>query len=279
MAPGGGERPPRSAQGDVEELVGEGLVSYAAGQRSPAALALLSGIACLGTPRQAMQAEAAALALIERGVVVPPWAEHVGAVTAGDCYVNSDLFGDRDEVVCVYSYAGEDPHALVMVVDYNAAGMLRDGWVTSQVDRLLERCRAASDVAGGQPARVSFSQVEAPQARRLLETALAVTESAEGPQPSESFASYHAFIRSRIRTLPPARTGHGAANGGAAAAARPRGATGTARAGAGDRAAARLDPGPPGHAGGRVPGLGRGGGPLGHPGGQPLRGPHHRLRL
>ncbi len=210
-----GERPPRSAQGDVEELVGEGLVSYAAGQRSPAALALLSGIACLGTPRQAMQAEAAALALIERGVVVPPWAEHVGAVTAGDCYVNSDLFGDRDEVVCVYSYAGEDPHALVMVVDYNAAGMLRDGWVTSQVDRLLERCRAASDVDGGQPARVSFSQVEAPQARRLLETALAVTESAKGPQPSESFASYHAFIRSRIRTLPPARTGHGAASGGA----------------------------------------------------------------
>lgn len=208
-----GEHPPRSAQGDVEELVGEGLVSYAAAQRSPAALALLSGIACLGTPRQAMQAEAAALALIERGVVRPPWAEHVGAVTAGDCYVNSDLFGDRDEVVCVYSYAGEDPHALVMVVDYNGAGMLRDGWVTSQVDRLLGRCRAASAGDGGQPARVSFSEVEAPQARRLLETALAVTEAAKGPPPSESFASYHAFIRSRIRTLPPARGGHPAAGG------------------------------------------------------------------
>ncbi|MGP8000330.1 MAG: hypothetical protein ACLPKI_23875 [Streptosporangiaceae bacterium] len=206
-----GERPPRSTRGDVEELVGEGLVGYAAQQRSPAALALLSGIACLGTSRQAMQAEAAALALIERGVVRPPWAEHVGAVTAGDCYVNSDLFGDRDEVVCVYSYAGEDPHALVMVVDYNAAGMLRDGWVTSQVDKLLARCRAASAGADGQPARVSFSQVEAPQARRLLETALAVTEAAKGPPPSESFASYHAFIRSRIRTLPPARAGQAGA--------------------------------------------------------------------
>ena len=55
---------------------------------------------------------------------------------------------------------------------------------------------------------MSFSQVEAPQARRLLETALAVTEAAKGPAPSESFASYHAFIRSRIRTLPPARAGH-----------------------------------------------------------------------
>ena len=127
-----GERTPRSSPGDVEELVGEGLVSYAAQQRSPAALALLSGIACLGTSRQAMQAETAALALISRDVVRPPWAEHVGAVTAGECYVNSDAFGDRDEVVCVYSYAGEEPHALVMVVDYNAGGMLRDGWVTSR---------------------------------------------------------------------------------------------------------------------------------------------------
>ena len=202
-----GERPPRSTRGDVEELVGEGLVGYAAQQHSPASLALLSGIACLGTPRQAMQAEAAALALIERGVVRPSWAEHVGMVTAGDCYLNSDMFGDRDEVVCVFSYAGEEPHALVMVVDYNAGGMLRDGWVTSQVDRLLERCRAASPDAAGPPSRATFSQVESPQARRLLETALAVTEAGSGPPPSDSFASYHAFIRARIRTLPPARPG------------------------------------------------------------------------
>ncbi len=208
-----GERSPRSSAGDVEELVGEGLVSYAAQQRSPASLALLSGIACLGTPRQAMQAEAAALAQIEGGVVRPSWAEHVGMVTAGDCYVNSDMFGDRDEVVCVFSYAGEEPHALVMVVDYNAGGMLRDGWVTSQVDRLLERCQAAGSAGAGPPTRVTFSQVESPQARRLLETALAVTEAGSGPPPSESFASYHAFIRARIRTLPPARPGPAARNG------------------------------------------------------------------
>jgi len=208
-----GERPPRDSRGDVEELVGEGLVSYAAQQRSPAALALLSGIACLGTPRQAMQAETGALALMEHGVVRPPWAEHVGAVTAGECYVNSDAFGDRDEVVCVYSYAGEESHALVMVVDYNAGGMLRDGWVTSQVDRLLERCRSAGEGDRGRPARATFSQVEASQARRLLETSLAVTEAGQGTPPSDSFASYHAFIRARIRTLPPARPGYGSRNG------------------------------------------------------------------
>ena len=74
-------RPPLAGRwrgATVEQLVGEGLVDYAAGQRSPAALALLSGIACLGTPRQAAKAERAALDLISGGVPCPGWAEHLG---------------------------------------------------------------------------------------------------------------------------------------------------------------------------------------------------------
>jgi hypothetical protein len=191
----------------VEQLVGEGLVDYAAGQRSPAALALLSGIACLGTPRQAAKAERAALDLIEAGVPCPGWAEHLGAVMPGECYVNPDLLGDQDEVISVFSYDGEEPHALVAVVDYNAEGMLRDGWVTSRVDKLLEHCREASSqrAAAAPEGKQAFRQLEAGQARHMLETALAVTDAATDPPVSESFASYHAFIRARIRALPPYR--------------------------------------------------------------------------
>ncbi|HUC23704.1 MAG TPA: hypothetical protein VMA73_13425 [Streptosporangiaceae bacterium] len=182
---------------EIEELVGEGLVGYAAEQGSPAALALLSGIACLGTSRQAVQAERAALRLMDQGVARPAWAEHVGAVEAAECYVNSDLFGDRDEVVCVFSYAGQEQHALVVIVDYNAGGLARDGWVTSQVGKLLDYCRDAENT--GQ----SFSQVDPPLARKILATALAATENATDPPVSASFPSYHAFIRARVRTLPP----------------------------------------------------------------------------
>jgi len=191
----------------VEQLVGEGLVDYAAGQRSPAALALLTGIACLGTPRQAAKAERAALDLLESGVHCPGWAEHLGAVTSGDCYVNPDVLGDQDEVICVFSYDGEEPHALVAVVDYNADGMLRDGWVTSRVDKLLDHCREASSqrTAAGPEGKHAFRQVEAGQARHMLETALHVTDAATDPAVSESFPSYHAFIRARIRALPPYR--------------------------------------------------------------------------
>ncbi len=245
-----GAKPARRRQADIEELVGEGLVAYAAQQGSPAALALLSGIACLGTARQAARAEQAALALMERGVARPRWAEHVGAVAAADCYVNSDAFGDRDEVVCVFSYAGEEPHALVVIVDYNAGGMARDGWVTSQVSKLLDLCketggqpagdaggpaRGASGPAGSasgpagspgkpaadRPGQPSFAPLDPPLARRLLESALAVTDAASDPPVSASFPSYHAFIRARVRTLPPARGGvpwpPGGSGGGVAA--------------------------------------------------------------
>ena len=198
-----GERGPGSPAGsvDLDELIGEGLVEYAGGHRTPASLALLSGIACLGTPRQAAQAEDAALRLIERGIPRPGWAEHVGAVVAGDCHLNSDSFGDRDEAVCLFSYAGEEPHALVLVVDYNAHGMLSDGWVTSQVDTLLARCTAGA--ADGSPGRGAFRPVAGSQARLLLENALGATHDMTEPKVSKSFPSYHAFIRSRIRALPP----------------------------------------------------------------------------
>ena len=194
-----GQRGENARGADVERLVGEGLVDYAARRSSPAALALLSGIACLGTPRQASKAEQAALELMERGVRSPNWAQHLGAVTGSDCYVNSDAYGDTDEVVCIFSYGGTEPHALVTVVDYNAGGMIRDGWVTSQVTKLLELCRKPD----GEGDRNGFKPLDAPVARRMLEAALAETDAAANPPVSESFPSYHAFIRARIRALPP----------------------------------------------------------------------------
>jgi hypothetical protein len=205
----GGRRGARR-RADIEEIVGEGLVGYAASQGSPAALALLSGIACLGTPRQAVQAEQAALTLMDRGVARPAWAEHVGAVEAAECYVNSDAYGDRDEVVCIFSYAGQEQHALVVIVDYNAGGLTRDGWVTSQVGKLLDYCRDSSGSGS------TFTQIDPPQARRILAAGLATTEAAADPAVSSSFPSYHALIRARIRTLPPAlpagAQGHGPAS-------------------------------------------------------------------
>jgi hypothetical protein len=187
----------------IEQLIGEGLVEYAAQQRSPAALALLSGIACLGTSRQAAAAEQAAITLIDAGVRTPKWAEHLGAVSSAECYVNPDAWGDQDEVICVFSYAGEEPHALVSVIDYNSAGMIRDGWVSSQVSKLLDHCRRPAAFRVSSRPEDGFRQIEPSQARKMLEAALAATDGAEDPPVSDTFAARHAFIRARIRALPP----------------------------------------------------------------------------
>src|SRR5262249_564774 len=65
-------------------------------------------------------------------------------------------------------------------------------------------CREASSQRGAE-GRHAFRQVDAGQARHMLETALTMTDSVADPSVSESFASYHAFIRARIRALPPYR--------------------------------------------------------------------------
>ena len=187
----------------IEQLIGEGLVEYAAQQRSPAALALLSGIACLGTLAPGGRGRAGGHHADRRRGAHPRWAEHLGAVSSAECYVNPDAWGDQDEVICVFSYAGEEPHALVSVIDYNLAGMLRDGWVSSQVDKLLDHCRRPSVTRVSSRPEDGFRQIDPPQARKMLQAALTATDAAEDPAVSDSFAARHAFIRARIRALPP----------------------------------------------------------------------------
>ncbi|MEV4087694.1 hypothetical protein AB0J43_46270, partial [Nonomuraea fuscirosea] len=60
--------------GDVEQVLGEGLVDYAAKAGTPASLTLLICLAYLGNARQGAKAEGAALAMMESGVARPGWA-------------------------------------------------------------------------------------------------------------------------------------------------------------------------------------------------------------
>ena len=189
----------RLVHDDVEEVVGEALVAHAAGARTPAALALLTGIAYLGTPRQAAKAEQAALRRMEAGVARPGWAGRVGKVVPEECYVSRDVYGDQDSIVCTYTYAGEEQHALVVVVDHNERGMVVDAWVSSQVEKLLGYCRKEAE---DNPLML-FAPLPGGRARAMLEKALAVTDDIEEPPVKDTFGSYPAFVRARIRALPP----------------------------------------------------------------------------
>jgi hypothetical protein len=77
------------------------------------------------------------------------------------------------------------------------------------VDKLLDHCQQVSAARKGARPEEGFREVDPPQARKMLEAALAATDDAEDPLVSDSFAAKHAFIRSRIRALSPS-AGRGA---------------------------------------------------------------------
>ncbi|WP_246510774.1 hypothetical protein [Nonomuraea endophytica] len=221
--------------GDVEQVLGEGLVDYAAKAGTPASLTLLICLAYLGTARQGAKAEGAALAMMEGGVARPGWADRVGAVKPTGCYVSRDAYGDQDTVICTFAYRwGEatadrpqDRHALVLVVDHNMNGMARDAWVSSHVEKLLDQARTEAEA----DPMLLFEEIEPQQARALLESAMKATIGAQEldgrergtsqraakrarpsntvpktpPPVSDSYSAYHAFARSRLKALPPGR--------------------------------------------------------------------------
>ncbi|MQA88516.1 MAG: hypothetical protein GEV03_28865 [Streptosporangiales bacterium] len=193
----------RLSDADVEEVLGEALVDHAAQANTPAALALLTGIAYLGTHGQSAKAEQAALALIDQGVARPRWADQVGAVAADDCWTSKDVYGDQETAICTFSYRGEERHALVALVDYNLGGMMKDAWVSSEVDKLLEYCRQE---ARDNPL-MRLESLRPSRARAILQAALDETDAADHPPVNESFGSYHAFVRARVRALRPGRAG------------------------------------------------------------------------
>ncbi|TYB38837.1 hypothetical protein FXF69_40895 [Actinomadura chibensis] len=211
----------RLPDGDVEEVIGEPLIDYARDAGTPAALALLIGMAYMGTPRQAAKAEGAALELMENGVARPGWADRVGMVAPEECYVSRDVYGDQDSVVCTYTYGGAERHALVILVDRNkggalppagdpfapaarpgrrpSVGMVRDAWVSSRVDTLLEHCRRE----GRENPLMRFEEYDPRDAKALLQSALDLTDDTDDPPVNENFGSYHAFVRARVDILPP----------------------------------------------------------------------------
>jgi hypothetical protein len=211
----------RVPDGDVEEVIGEALVDHAGSAGTPAALALLTGIAYMGTSRQAAKAERAALELMAAGVARPGWADRVGMVEPESCFVSRDVYGDQDSVICTYTYGGTERHAMVILVDRNkagavqpstgpfasaaharrtpASGMVRDAWVSSKVETLLDHCRTE----GRDNPLMRFEQLDPRDTKALLQSALDLTDDTDEPPVNEKFGSYHAFVRARVDILPP----------------------------------------------------------------------------
>ncbi|ASU83117.1 hypothetical protein CDO52_10280 [Nocardiopsis gilva YIM 90087] len=214
---------------DVDRRLGEGLVAHAASSGTAAGLALLSGVAVLGTSRrQRVLAKKGIVELGRQGIARPPWASALGEARPVAAYVSGSRFGDTDDLILTFRHdcdadpdassgaADEAGHALIAVVDHNSGGVLRDAWVTTKVERLLEHCRAEQT----DNPMATFDPLDLGHARLLLENALARTDqrladsTATHADPGTaaeaagltggSLAAHHALLRARLRVLPQA---------------------------------------------------------------------------
>ncbi|WP_184583852.1 hypothetical protein [Lipingzhangella halophila] len=208
---------------DVDRLLSEGLVAHATKAGTSAGLAVLTAVSVLGpSPRQRDLANEAAQTLSAEDVAPPMWAESVGTARPVTAYVSGSRFGDIDNIICTFRYdldpgadTGEAGHALIAVIDHNAGGVLRDAWVTTKADRLLEHCRReAADTA-----MATFAELTPARARTLLENGFnrthQVLNSHAGNRPVRvtgagdehfsggSLAAHHALALARVRALPP----------------------------------------------------------------------------
>ncbi|WP_344102677.1 hypothetical protein [Nocardiopsis rhodophaea] len=206
---------------DVERRLGEGLVAHARSSGTAAGLALLSGVAVLGTSRrQRVLAKKGIVELGRQNIARPPWASALGEARPVAAYVSGTRFGDTDDLICTFRYdtdpgpADEAAHALIAVIDHNSGGVLRDVWVTTKVERLLEHCRAEQ----ADNPMATFEPLDLGHARALLENTVAKTDQrladsaaahadpaaatgATGPS-GGSLAAHHALLRARLRVLP-----------------------------------------------------------------------------
>ncbi|GAA2758563.1 hypothetical protein [Actinopolymorpha rutila] len=199
---------PLQAEGFVSSVIGTWwqlpsqafgpvLVAEAGRADDAGAVALLHGLAALAEPQVAAQARAA-LDGAGCGERTPAWAATLGSAKVERCLVVTEDLGDNTQYILVCAYPGEEPHALVVLVDHNLGGIAKDVWATDRAADL--EAQAQSTVAADPD--LTLTEVDLADAKIRLGEAFAATDEAVEPPLGESFRDLRAVLLARLRTLP-----------------------------------------------------------------------------
>lgn len=201
-----------AASGEHQALR-EGLVAYLTDHPGRPALALLRVAATMGSSAERAAAGRAADMLAGSGVAEPTWVAPPGQVRVGRCLVYGDVFGDQESVVTTFHYpgppapaggradpeAGPEPHALVVLVDHNLGGIIKDMFCAVHADRTLRAITRANAADGEMSV---LEPVTAGQARTRLERAFAACHASWEPPVGDNARTLWALAGSRLATLP-----------------------------------------------------------------------------
>lgn len=177
----------------VLEALTAGLSMCAALCPAPMGLVLLRALAAVG-PEAAREVVAEATSrIVAAGVVAPGWAEAIGGAKPLRASGYSDVWGNQESVTVVFEQGGSE-HAVLVLLDHDLGGGIKDAACTEEVAAL----EAGLRIAAAQDADATFVEVPLTEARARLAAALARPECPVEPDQVEDVAMFRRLLVARL---------------------------------------------------------------------------------
>jgi hypothetical protein len=190
------------------------LVARARAYGTLEALAMSRVLAVLGPPSVRPAAAEAADALVAAGLADLPWAKWLGSPRIGPCFGYADSFGAQESIALIFTY-GRKPHAVVVLIDHDLGGGVKDCFLAGGPAALRARYQQAARLLG-----MEFRDYQPAEADAILRRALGRPPCPVEPDQVEDVGDYLDVLRARVELLPPAPPDdlvRGGGRGGAAA--------------------------------------------------------------
>ena len=146
------------------------LMTHAEALGTADALALLRVCSVLGPSGTQVAAGEAAGRLAVAGVKDRPWADRVGSPAMVSAWRYGDVIGAQSSIGVLFTDRGRD-HALMVLIDHQLGGGVKDCWVATGKNATRMRATVASGMAGRPTA--FFEHLDAASAAGWLREALA----------------------------------------------------------------------------------------------------------
>lgn len=182
---------------DDAASAGLAMIGDIAAQPAADTLALLRAVATLAALPVADAARAAAVRMRATGVDEPRWAIDIGHPEFAGAWASTDEFGDQTELVGDFAYPGQEPHAVVTMIDHNFQGLIRQAMLHPNADQMRATWAARTGMA--------IRRVGAQELADLWAQGLTMLDLYLDPPIDDEVPRLAPLLRSRARLLPPAR--------------------------------------------------------------------------
>jgi hypothetical protein len=176
-----------------------GLIEQARDYAAPQALAMLRVLAVLAPPEIRPVAAAAADRLVAAGLTDPSWVPGLGMPTVGQSFGYADELGAQQSIAVSFSY-GRKRHALVVLIDHELGGGVKDCFPTDRPDWVRAKYQRAAQRFG-----LEFRDYRPAEAGEILRKALGSPPCPVEADQIEDVADFLCLLRARVDLLPGSR--------------------------------------------------------------------------